>query len=59
MIADSLFSRLQYVHYRVTLVVAYLGRDDKQFGHSTVWSFLLGRGELGWIGWVAVSDGGT
>ena len=28
------------------------------FGHSTVRQFLLGRGELGWIGWVAVSDGG-
>ena len=29
------------------------------FGHSTVRPFLLGRGELSWIGWVAVSDGGN
>ena len=41
------------------LVVEYLGWDDYHFGHSTVWLFLPGRGELGRIGWVAVVDGGT
>ena len=45
--------------YRVTMVVAYLGWVDYDFGHSSLsaW-FCLGRWEFGRIGW-STGQGGV